>query len=443
MKIRHLVAAGLSALLLAACGGGGSDSCDADEKSWLRCYMAEWYFWYATAPTPDPADHATLESFFNASLFPGDATFPADRWSSYESTESFNQFFGDGQNLGYGLAVAGLEVEGRPDLPLRVRYIEPLSDAATKGLRRGEQIMSINGVAASSYIESNDFSVLVPTAAGQTLNLVVRGVGGDRNLQLVASVHTLTPVQNSAVITTPLGRKVGYVFVKDMINQVNSPLQSAFANFRSQGVSDVVVDLRYNGGGLVSVGRTVASYVGGTRSSGQIYAQLLYNDLRAASNNSTFRFESPGDALGLSRVYVLTGARTCSASEQFINGLAPFVNVVQIGDVTCGKPLGFLPQPFGSNTFSIVNFESVNQLNEGRYFDGLAPSCDVADDLDAALGSTSEGLLAAALQHADTGTCPIFARRAQPLAARAAGADGARVLRRMTEAGDRQGMYPR
>ena len=102
-----------SALVLAACGGGGGGndpaaSCGAgDEKSWLRCYMYESYFWYALSPSPDPAGYATLSSYFDALLFQGNADFPRDTYSYYESTASFNQFWGDGETLGYGLFVAG------------------------------------------------------------------------------------------------------------------------------------------------------------------------------------------------------------------------------------------------------------------------------------------------------------------------------------------------
>lgn len=439
MKIRTLFALIGSALALAACGGGSS-SCDTGtDRGWLQCHMAEWYFWYAVAPQPDPGAYADLDSFFEASLYQGDTVFPADRWSYYESTESFNRFFGDGQNLGYGMSVAGLEVEGRPDLPLRVRYVEPLSDAATKGLLRGEQIVSINGVPASTYIANNDFSVLTPANPGDVLNLVVRNGGIDRNVSLVASVHALTPVSGVGIVTSPLGRRVGYVQVKDMISQVLSPLDAAFAQFRAQGVTEVVLDLRYNGGGLVSVGRTVASYIGGDRTAGRDYTRLLYNDQRAPFNNQTFVFENPSVAADLARVYILTGPRTCSASEQLINGLAPFVTVVQIGDTSCGKPVGFLPQSNAGNTFSVVAFESVNQNNQGRYWDGLAPTCSVADDLDHPQGSAAEGLLAAALDHADTGACPALARRAQPLAARGEG----RATKRLVEPGERQGMFAR
>jgi len=447
MTIRHLAALCASAVLLSACGGGGGgteppSSCSvADQNTWLRGYFDDWYLWYALAPRPATSGFDTVQAYFDASLFGGNATFPADRYSSFGPTADFERFFGDGITRGYGLFVAGVEVEGRPDLPLRVRFIEPQSDAAAKGLVRGEQILSINGRPASEIIAADDYDVLVPDNVGDQLQLVVRGVAGDRSVTLVARDYALTPVTSASVVDSPLGRKVGYVVVKDMINQVDAPLDAAFAQFRAQGVSEVVLDLRYNGGGFVRTGATVASYVGGARTSNQTYVSLLYSDKRSSSNQ-TVRFTAPANAVGLSRVYVLSGPRTCSASEQVINGLrGAGVDVVQIGDVTCGKPVGFNPQDGGcGQTYSVVTFESVNARNEGRYFDGLVPQCDVADDLDHPLGSTGEGLLAAALTHADFGVCPAAARRAQPLSATRT--DGS-PRRMKIEPGEFQGMFTR
>ena len=136
-------------VLLAACGGGGDggslrppvDCSIAGQQDWLRGYMNDWYFWYALAPNPSPADYDNVAGYFNALLYGGGdlipngggAVWPADRYSGFQSTESFNRFFGDGQTLGYGVAVAGIEVTEptpQPTQPLYVRYIEPLSPAA-------------------------------------------------------------------------------------------------------------------------------------------------------------------------------------------------------------------------------------------------------------------------------------------------------------------------
>jgi carboxyl-terminal processing protease len=414
--IRRLALA-LVPALLAACGGGddGRDgpppfSCSvAAQQAWLGDYMDAWYFWYRLVPRPDPADHASLDAYFQAWLYTGtDARFPADRWSYRQTTESFNRFFGDGQSLGYGVAVAGIEVSGRPDLPLKVRYVEPASDAAARGVVRGDQVLAINGRSAAELIAADDFSLLSPERAGEQIVLRLRNGGAERTLTLTAGVFALTPVPARAVVSSPLGRRLGYVHVKEMVSQAEAPLEAAFAQFRAAGIDGLVLDLRYNGGGLVSTASRLASYVAGSRGAGFTFAELLYNDQRAAANNQTYRFESLASAAGVARVFVLAGPRTCSASEQVINGLRGIgIDVVAIGDTTCGKPVGFLPASDGcGTTYNVVNFESVNARFEGRYFDGFDATCAVAEDPARPLAAPDEPLLAAALQFADSGNCP-------------------------------------
>jgi hypothetical protein len=238
---------------------------------------------------------------------------------------------------------------------------------------------------------------------------------------LTAAVYSLQPVQSVTTLRTPGGRQVGYLMVKDMISQALTPIDSAFARFAAAGVQDVVLDLRYNGGGLVSVGGTLASYLAGLRGSGLTYASLLYNDKRASSNNQRFAFSTPAAGLTLPRVFVITGRRTCSASEQLINGLrGAGIQVVTVGETTCGKPVGFLPTSACGQTYSVVNFESVNHRGEGRYFDGFDASCEAADPtLSKPLGDPDEDLLKVALSYADAGACPVTAAgRAAPLSAR-------------------------
>jgi hypothetical protein len=393
-----------------------------DVNRWLSSYFDNSYFWYALSPRPNPAAAPDLDTHFQALLFQGSSVpvFPADRWSRYESTESFNRFYGDGATLGFGVSVAGLEVTGQPGSPLYVRNVDSGSPAAGVGLQRGDRILALNDLTADQILEADDFSALTATQAGQALTVQWRTAAGlERSASLSAAVYLLTPVPAAQVLQTAGGRPVGYLDVRNMIDQASGSVESAFAQFQAAGAQDVVLDLRYNGGGLVSFGGKLASYIAGLRGSGKDYARLLYND-KQASLNQTVRFSQPSHALNLQRVFVLAGRRTCSASEQVINGLrGAGVEVISVGETTCGKPVGFLPQADGcGNTHSIVNFESVNHLGQGRYFDGFDASCQVAEDFTQPLAGVGDPLTSTALALADGGQCPAAASRPGPLAAR-------------------------
>jgi hypothetical protein len=446
-RVRFWLAA-LALSALSACGGGGNgdvSSCDVvSRQSWLRDYFNDWYFWYALSPYPTPGSLPTVDAYFNGLLYTGiDPNFPADRWSFHQSTESFNRFFGDGQTLSYGISVAGLEVTGQPTEPLYVRYIEPQSPAVGK-VFRGDRIVSINGRPAADMISRNDFSVLAPNASGDRIQVVLLDtVGQQFTVDVAAAVFPLTPVPSvpSRIVTSPAGKKMGYLMVKDMISQAGGPLADSFQSFAAAGVTELVLDLRYNVGGLVTVGRDIASYLNPARTAGQIYTSLLYNNKRAGQFNTSVLFTSPPNALTLTRVYVLQGARTASASEQLVNALRPFlVDVVLIGDTTFGKPVGFLPTDDAcGETYNVVNFEAVNANLEGRYFDGFAPRCAVAEDFTVPLGSLAEPLLAAARNHADGIGCPtlVAPAREQTQSARI------RAALRKNPEGEHPAMIPR
>jgi carboxyl-terminal processing protease len=397
-------------LLLASCGGGTSneDKCSVDgQKSWLGDYMNEWYFWTAISPKPNANNFSTVDSYFTALQYiTTSPNLDYDRFSRRETDESFNRFFGDGNSLGYGVSVAGLELGSDSSKPLLVRYVEPASPAAAQGLARGDVILAINGRSAADIVAKEDFSALTANKAGDVLSLTLKVGNAERLVSVTAAVFALTPVRNSKVLTTSGGRKLGYLLVNNMVTQALTRFEEAFTQFKAAGVNDVVLDLRYNGGGLVSTGNTLASYIAGTRGSGLNYAKLRYNDKRAATSNFTYAFEQKTSALNLPRVFVLMGRRTCSASEQVINGLiGAGLQVITVGENSCGKPVGFLPTSYCGYTYSVVNFDSVNHRNEGGYFSGLKAACAVPEDFSKTQGAADDPLLASAQFYVDTGRC--------------------------------------
>ena len=426
--------------VLAACGGGGdgsapgATSCDLDtQKSWLRDYMLDAYYWAGVAPNPAPAGYASVEAYLDALRFTGDATVPSDRWSYIQDSASYNQFFGEGSTLGYGLQVNGRELA----LPLRARYIEPGSAADTAGVVRGDIIVSVNGRSAADLIAANDFALLSPAKAGDAITVVLDTAAGTKTVTLTAAVYALVPVSARQIITLANGRKAGYLFLKDFITQAEGPLSAAMAYFRDAGATELILDLRYNGGGRVSTSAVLASLIAGSARNGSVFATLNFNAGHTGSNNSYTL--NAAAASPFTRAVVLTGSRTCSASELVVNGLKPYMQVVTVGAASCGKPFGFVPVQSCGNTYSAVNFESFNGAGQGRYYNGIAATCPVAEDFTRPLGDPTETLTAAAVTYLGSGTCPpaAVAGQARPAAVTA------RQRAFVAEPGDRQGMWAR
>lgn len=411
MKFRRIgrtfavMAAATSLLGLGSCGGGSggvasSAACSVEsQKDWLRSYMRDWYFWSDASPNPEPTGYDTLQRYFDALLFEGAGAVPADRWSYISDSASYSQYIEEAKTLGYGIFVNGLELQ----LPLKLRFVEPHSPATLQGLARGDVILAVNGHPSAELIATNNFAALSPTKEGDTLTLLIAGNAGPRTVTLTAATYTLTPVPVSRVLTLANGTKSGYLVIKDFITQAEAPLATAFADFRAAGATELILDLRYNGGGRISTANVLASLVAGSAQNGKLFIRLSYSAKQSLHNTSYMLTSS---LTGFSRVVVLTGERTCSASELIVNGLKPYIQVVTVGATTCGKPFGFIPSTSCNNTLSAVNFETLNARDEGRYYDGIAATCQVAEDFSSQLGDPTETLTAAAASYLQSGTCP-------------------------------------
>lgn len=408
--------------ILSACGGsgGGTDaastevpvaetstqSCDLpDQRSFLARQFRDEYLWTALTPDVDPGPARSVSSYFRDSLFAGNESLPADRYSGFQTAESFSLFFGEGQTMGYGIAVAGVEVRGQPAAPLWIRDVTPASPAALAGLQRGDRVLSLNERSSADVIARDDFSALTARQVGEELDILVERRGQARRAVLQSAVHPVGPVRHWRIINLLDGRRVGVLRYQAMIAIGDEELRRVMGRFRDAQVAAVILDLRYNGGGSVAVGQRLASHLAGPMSNGRIYAELRHNEQRSF-RNLFFRFNHTLGWSGVTRVYALTGSRTCSASEQVISGLRGVgIEVITVGSGTCGKPVGFSPVSHCGLTYSISNFESLNDAGQGRYFDGLKADCPVAEDFRMSLEVDTEPLTATALRHLQEGRC--------------------------------------
>ena len=410
--------------LLQACGGGGggdtpapdptSEACTvANQRQSLREFMQRQYYWYRDMPAPDERA-PTMDAYFQSML-----VRPLDRFSYSQATEDYQQLFTEGRRVGYGYTLVWSDMARTQ---LRVRNVEPLSPAARAGLARGDRIQSIDG-----YTPADIAAGLLPavTTPGVPRTFTVVTAAGQWKLLTVTSEEfPLSPGAVTKVLDAPgpAGTaKVGYLAYHQFVTYSREQLRAAFVEFAQAGVSELILDLRYNGGGSVSVSAELAGLVGGGLTASKLYAFLRFNDQQASSTQRVL-FEMPettaGTPLGegLRRVFVIASGGTASASELVINGLQPFVDVVLIGEPTYGKPYGFVPFELCGTTYQAVQFESLNALGVGGFTAGFAPTCAVPDDLDHQLGDPAEARIRTALNYVATGSCGAAAALRAPKA---------------------------
>lgn len=410
-----------------------------DERDWLYAYMDAIYLWYREIPDVDAAGYTVakygsapdaMDAYFQALKTPRHTASGKleDNFSFTYPTDQWNALSQSGLYVSYGVQFAALTT--KPPRDYRVAYTEPRRPTSNDVIERGAKILSVDGVDLVNGDDTDTLNAgLFPSDEGERHSFRIRDVdGSERDIMLTAAAVTETPVQNVKTVTTATGA-VGYMLFNDHIATAEGQLIDAVNTLKNAGVSDLVLDIRYNGGGYLDIASELAYMIAGRdRTSGKPFEQLRFNDKNplAGSSDATTDFHrttvgfdpsvSSGSALptlNLGRVFVLAGPGTCSASEAVVNGLRGVdVDVVLIGDTTCGKPYGFYPEDNCGLTYFAIEFQGVNAKSFGDYADGFVPQCNVADDFSHALGDPREDLLATALSYRDSGGCPVGVKRA-------------------------------
>ena len=454
-------------LTLAACGGGGdtaswkesgakcatprsgvdpttgkaypdkAGSLD-NEKAWLKSWTDDTYLWYGEVPSVDASKYSSATAYFDqlrttAKTASGN---DKDRFHFWDTTAHWEQLSQSGVEAGYGMTVS--LISASPPRKVVVAYNEPGSPAAAQNVTRGVEILTVDGVDVVNATGQANVDALnaglFPQALNQQHTFTLKDLNGAQRQVTLTSVNvTSTPVQNVHTLDTASG-KVGYMLFNDHLATAEKGLIDAVNQLKTAGIADLVIDMRYNGGGYLAIASELAYMIAGpAKVSGKFFEQLAFNDKHPAVdpvtgdqlsptpfyNTSLGLSASNGAALpslGLPRVFVLTGGGTCSASESVLNGLAGVdVQVIQVGATTCGKPYGFYPQDNCGITYFSIQFKGVNAKGFGDYADGFVPGaatagslagCKVADDFGHALGDAAEARLAAALAYRASPTCP-------------------------------------
>ena len=417
-----------------------------DELNWLRSWNNDLYLWFDEVTDQNPANFSTDASYFSA-LKTTQTTAsgnPKDKFHFTYLTSTWEALSQAGVSPGYGANF--VVIAATPPRNVVVSYTQPGAAAAmpTANLARGAKLLTIDGVDVINAGDQTSVNTLnaglVPQTVGESHVFTILDVGAvaPRTVTLVSASVTETPVQNVHTLTSPNGSRVGYMLFNDHIATAEGELVAAFSQLQSAGVSDLVLDIRYNGGGYLDIASEVAYMVAGPGATGgQTFEVQQFNSKYASVNPVTgaliaplgFHATTQGfsttagqplPSLNLTRVFVLTGPNTCSASESIINSLRGVnVQVVQIGSTTCGKPYGFYPADNCGVTYFSIQFQGINAQGFGNYPDGftpqntlatqgvLLPGCSVADDFTHALGDSAEGMLASALSYQSNGVCPV------------------------------------
>jgi carboxyl-terminal processing protease len=345
-----------------------------------------------------------MEAIRQYSAEPGFA-LPVDRFSfAMKQTEWDNMSEGlnlvsttSGEEGDFGLTVF-FRVEG----DLRVRMVEPASPAGLAGVRRGWRITAINGN-TNITTGNTDFIIDNIYEAASASVTFLKPNGSSVKLTLNRAHYKEKPVYLDTVYNLN-NKKIGYLVFNSFLgttDEVFSDFQRVFSKFSAAGISDLVVDLRYNGGGYVSVQEKLANYLVNSSANGGLMMKQVYNAANS-SNNEITNFKKLG-SINLPRIYFIVSKATASASELLINNLKPYMDVKLVGGTTYGKPVGFFPIPVGEWYVFPVSFRSTNKNGEGNYFNGIPVNSAVADGLDKDWGDLSETSLASAIRNITSG----------------------------------------
>lgn len=338
---------------------------------------------------------------------------------------------------------------------LRVKYVYPGSPADKAGLKRGYQILSINSNSSISYDGPNGTNtqfVINAWANGSTISLVVKRSDSDVTpiaVTLTAANYTINPVLTYKTIDIGNGKVMGYIVFNSFTSDDNADpqLDAAFNYFQSQGITDLVVDLRYNGGGYVSTAEYLDNLiVPAAKTNTTMYTyhfndqlvagkqKLLYNQVRLDPGTkklynygqfdytvagNTVQFTKKG-SLAIGRVFFIVTGSTASASELTINNLRPHLDVQLIGGQTYGKPVGFFDIDINKYQMYIPEFATQNSAGQGGYYDGMTPGDGYPgvsdyDDATKDFGDTTENLLNHAVHYLKKGTYALPSQRIQGL----------------------------
>ena len=429
-----------------ACGGGGSDSgsgfvtvpptsatpppsppsstsCSlTNRQNFAASVLNEWYLFPETLPAAlSPAPYTSVQAYIDA-LTATARGQGRDRFFTYiTSIQEENAFYASGATAGFGVRFS---YQGS-----RIFVIEAFegAPALAAGIDRGTEILSI-GLDSSNLVPVADIlasqgsagvsSALGPNTVGTTRTFRIADASGTRNVTVTKADYNIDPLSSryGVKVIDNGGQRVGYINMRTFISTADNQLRTAFADFRAQGITNFVIDFRYNGGGLVSTAEIMGDLLGGNRFTSDVFTVTRFRASKA-SNNETRRFTPQSQSVSPVKIAFISTNATASASELVMNSFVPYlgVNAALIGSNSYGKPVGQIAvdQTACDDRIRVVAFAKENAAGQGDYYSGLAgtmrTTCAAADDITRPLGDPQEASLRTALDFVAGRSCTAIA----------------------------------
>ena len=438
-----ILAAGVS-----ACGGGGSDSSGStlivpptsvtpppppppptttcsllNRQNFAGSVLNEWYLFPETLPTAlNPSVYTSVDDYIDA-LTATARSQGRDRFFTYvTSIREENAFFTSGATADFGARFA---FQGSR---LFVTEAFESAPALTAGIDRGTEIIGIGTDSSNIRLVSDILATqgsagvanaLGPNTVGTSRAFRITDSSGTRNVTVAKAEYAISPLSSRygvKIIDNGGGQRVGYINMRTFISTANDQLRTAFADFRAQGITNFVIDFRYNGGGLVSTAEVMGDLLGGNRSSSDIFSVTRFRASKSAENE-TRRFAPQTQSVSPVKIAFISTNATASASENVAAAFVPFLgaNAALVGSNSFGKPVGQIALDLTAcdDRIRVVAFATENAAGQGDYFSGLAgtmrTTCAAADDITRPLGDPQEASLRAALDFVAGRSCTPIA----------------------------------
>ncbi len=356
--------------------------------------MKDWYYWYEKLPAIDPNSYADPVALVKAIRFD-----PPDRWSYVTTKQEHEAYYEQAAYIGFGFGAAFTD-----DGKLIITFVFKSSPLYANGIGRGWEIVSIDG---QTPTPDNYNSLIGVTEIGVTKTFIFKSPSG----QTVQHTFSKAEIEMNTVLMDSIytfnGKKVGYFVLQGFVEKTAQELEALFQEFKSEGVNELICDLRYNGGGLVSGSQLLGSLLYKVNDSDStIFGNYVHNN-KHTDDDTTIYFKYNNSSIVIPQVVFITTSSTASASELVINALKPYMDVILVGSKTHGKPVGMYSFEFTDPSIDWlivpVCFSIRNANNQGDYFDGIPVDIEADDDVLTPFGDVDESSLHSALNYLGVG----------------------------------------